>query len=74
MGFLRILEITSLIMTVIGLYFIGEKDPLGPLFHMVSLICQMIIFYKNKNWFLIFQMIILIGFNIYIYFKWIGGI
>jgi hypothetical protein len=73
MGFLRILEIISLITTLIGLYLLGEKVALGFIIFTVSLGCQIYIFYKGKNWFLVVQMIVLITFNIFNYFKWIGG-
>jgi len=74
MGLLRVVEIFSLITTIIGLYMLGEKDALGFLIFDLSLTCQIYIFYKNKNWFLIVQMIVLIIFNSYNYFKWSGGI
>lgn len=74
MGFLRVLEIISLITTTIGLYFLGIKDPYGFLIFDISLFCQGYIFVKNKNWFLVFQMFVLITFNTYNYFKWIGGV
>jgi nicotinamide riboside transporter PnuC len=70
MDLLRTIEIISLITTIIGLYYVSEKVAIGFLLYVVSLTCQTIIFYKNKNWFLIFQMIVLIIFNFYCYFKW----
>jgi len=73
MGILRILEIISLVTTLFGLYFLGEKIAIGFLIFTFSLACQVYIFYKGKNWFLIIQMFILIGFNIFNYTKWIGG-
>lgn len=74
MAFLRILEIISLLTTLIGLYLISEKEPLGFLVFVISLTCQAVIFTKQKNRFLIFQMIVLIVYNTYIFFKWTGGI
>jgi len=74
MGLLRVLEIISLITTVIGLYFLGIKEAYGFLIFDISLCCQGYIFYKSKNWFLLFQMFVLITFNTYNYFKWVGGI
>ena len=68
------LEILSLITTILGLILLGEKDALGFLVFDVSLACQIVIFSRQKNRFLIFQMIILICFNTYNYMKWIGGI
>jgi len=73
MAILRFLEIISLITTLIGLYLLGEKIALGFLIFTISLLCQIYIFYKGRNWFLVIQMIILIMFNIFNYTKWIGG-
>ena len=60
----------SLITTIIGLYYIGEKDKRGFIYHTVSVSCQAWLFYIEDNWFLIIQMIILIIFNIRNYIKW----
>jgi len=65
-----ILSIVSLITTLIGLYLLGEKKASGFLIFTISLVCQMYIFYMNKNLFLFFQMMILIIFNIWNYCKW----
>jgi len=65
-----ILSIISLITTIIGLYLLGEKNELGFIIFTISLSCQMYIFYIEKNWFLVIQMIVLIGFNMYNYRKW----
>jgi len=73
MGILRALEIVSLITTLIGLYMLGEKIALGFLIFTISLGCQIYIFYKGRNWFLVVQMAVLITFNIYNYGKWVGG-
>jgi hypothetical protein len=70
MDFLRILEISALITTIVGLYRLGEKDRYGFLIFDISLCCQFFIFYKNNQWFLCFQMIVLLVFNTYNYFKW----
>ena len=70
--FLSLLEIISLITTCFGLYLLGEKVPVAFQFYNISLLCQMYIFYKNKNWFLIFQMMVLISFNFFNYYKWTG--
>jgi len=76
-----ILSIISLITTLIGLYLLGEKKASGFLIFTVSLMCQMYIFYfpnpeacKGPNWFLVFQMVVLIIFNVVNYRKWIRGI
>lgn len=74
MGLLRILEIISLITTIIGLYLLGEKIALAFHVYNVSLLCQAYIFYKSKKWFLISQMGVLIAFNLFNYYKWTGGL
>jgi len=66
-----ILSIVSLITTLIGLYLLGEKKANGFLIFTISLACQMFIFYSQRNWFLFFQMIVLIVFNIVNYYKWV---
>ena len=68
-----ILSIISLITTLIGLYLLGEKEASGFLIFTASLICQLYIFYVLKNWFLFFQMIVLIIFNVVNYRKWTRG-
>lgn len=70
LDFLTIISVVSLLTTVIGLYLLGEKSPQGFLYFSVSLLCQMYIFYKENNKFLVFQMLILIYFNIRNYIKW----
>lgn len=69
-----ILSIISLGTTLVGLWFLGEKKSSGFLIFTVSLLCQIIIFYVLKNWFLVCQMIVLIVFNIYNYRKWTKGV
>lgn len=70
MDVLRKLEIVSLITTLIGLYLLGEKISYGFLIFNISLVCQVYIFFKGKNWFLVCQMIVLIVFNSYNFLKW----
>ena len=70
MDFLTILSIASLITTVIGLWCLGLKDKNGFIIFDVSLLCQMFIFYEQKNYFLMFQMVVLITFNTINFFKW----
>ena len=60
----------SLITTIIGLYYIGEKNKLGFIHHTISILCQAYLFYLQSNWFLILQMLVLVIFNIRNYFKW----
>ena len=63
-----IVSIISLITTIIGLYLLGEKNELG--FVIFTLSCQMYIFWIQSNWFLVFQMIVLVIFNLRNYKKW----
>jgi len=65
-----ICSILSLITTVIGLYLLGEKKASGFLVFTGSLIFQLYIFYNQSNWFLVFQMVVLIIFNVVNYRKW----
>ena len=64
------LSIVSLITTLIGLYLLGEKKAMGFIIFTLSLSCQLYIFYTQQNWFLVVQMLVLIGFNIFNYRKW----
>ena len=66
-----IASVISLITTIVGLYFLGEKNALGFVVFTISLICQLYIFYKQSNWFLVFQMVVLIIFNLRNYKKWV---
>jgi hypothetical protein len=68
-----VLSIISLITTLIGLYFLGEKKASGFLVFTASLLCQMYIFHSQSNWFLFFQMAVLIIFNVVNYRKWVRG-
>ena len=74
MDFLKKLEIMSLVFTLIGLYLISEKIAAGFLIFDISLFCQFIIFWSQNNRFLMFQMVVLMIYNSYIFFKWTGGI
>lgn len=68
-----ITSIISLVTTLIGLWLLGEKKASGFIVFTISLACQLYIFYFQKNWFLVVQMIVLILFNIYNYRKWMRG-
>ena len=65
------LSIISLITTLIGLYYLGEKKASGFLIFTVSLTCQSYIFFIQDNFFLFCQMMILIIFNVWNYCKWV---
>jgi len=68
-----VLSIISLITTLIGLWLLGEKKSLGFVVFTGSLACQLYIFAVQKNWFLVFQMLVLIVFNLVNYRKWEKG-
>ncbi len=63
-------SITSLITTVVGLYYLGIKKADGYIWFTISLSCQMYLFYIKENWFLVLQMTILIVLNVKNYRKW----
>ena len=44
-----IISIVSLITTIIGLYYLGEKKAVGYIWFTISLACQMYLFYISKN-------------------------
>ena len=74
MDVLRVLEIVSLLTTIVGLYLIGEKKAIAFHIYNISLACQAYLFYANQQWFLFVQMFVLMGFNLYNYYKWTGAI
>lgn len=65
-----LISVLSLITTIIGLYYLGEKNKNGFIIFTFSLTCQLYLFYVISNWFLVFQMIVLMIFNMRNYFKW----
>lgn len=65
-----LISIVSLITTLIGLYYVGEKNKVGFILYIISLLCQTYLFCKIDNWFLVVQMFVLIVFNAVNYFKW----
>lgn len=67
------IQIVSLLATLVGLYLISEKNKLGFIFYVVSLLCQLYLFAESKYWFLVFQMVLLIILNIITYLKWKKG-
>ena len=73
MDILNKIGIVSFASTLIGLYLLGEKNAWCHIVFIGSYSAQIYIFYKTKQWFLIFQMVALTVFGIYNYFKWIGG-
>ena len=65
-----IISAISLITTLIGLYYIGEKNKWGFVHHTISVAIQGYLFFVLQNWFLVIQMIILAAFNVRNYYKW----
>lgn len=70
MGILTVLSCISLVTTVVGLLLLGRKKASGFMVFTVSLLCQVYIFYVHDNKFLIFQMTVLIFFNIKNFLLW----
>jgi hypothetical protein len=64
------LQVLSLITTIIGLYLLGEKNKYGFLVFTISLIIQFYIFLIQDLIFLCLQMIVLILFNTWNFYKW----
>jgi len=64
------LSVVSLLSTIIGLSYLGDKNARGFLFFTLSLFFQGVMFFMQSNWFLVFQMFILVVFNLITYLKW----
>jgi hypothetical protein len=60
----------SLITTLIGLYFVSEKQKSGFIYYTISIAVQGYIFIVEAKWLLVIQMVVLILSNIYVYLKW----
>jgi len=60
----------SLLATIVGLWYLGNKKKSGFVIFTISVLLQAILFFKLSNWFLFVQMFILAGFNMHNYFKW----
>jgi hypothetical protein len=69
--FNNILGFISFLLSIIALYYMGVPDRIFYWIFSLSLFLQAIVFYRTKQWFLILQMIMLLGFNIINYFRWI---
>ncbi len=72
MDFLNKLGIISFVLTLIALYLLHIKNEIGWIVFLPSYAIQVYIFFKTKQKFLIFQMIVLFVFSIVNYFKWVG--
>ena len=74
MDLLNKIGMVSFIFTVIALILLIPKEPFSQVVFLISYSLQIYIFYKTKQWFLIFQMSVLSCFAIFTYFKWtLGG-
>jgi hypothetical protein len=73
MDLLNKLGMVSFVFTIIALILLVPKEPLSQVIFLISYSLQIYIFYKTKQWFLIFQMSILSFFAIFTYFKWTFG-
>ena len=74
MDFLSWLGAISFILTVGGLYLLGNMNAKAHLIFVVSYVIQIFIFMQTKQWFLLSQMIVLFGFAILNYHKWTKGV
>jgi len=70
MGYLRGLEVTSFVLTVVALYLLSLPNIHTFTVFAVSMVVQMIIFYKTKQPFLFAQMVVILFFNVYNYIQW----
>ena len=66
----NILGAGAFILTCIALYILQLKKAAGWIIFLPSYCLQMLIFYYQKQWFLLFQMVILFFFSILNYLKW----
>lgn len=73
MDLLNKLGVVSLLLTIIALFLVGEKEAVGWPIFLASYVIQIYVFYKTKQKFLVVQMIVLSFFAIYNYSKWLGG-
>ena len=70
MDFLNILGGGAFILTCIALYMLRNKNSYGWLVFLPSYVLQVIIFYYEQYWFLLFQMIVLFIFSLINFIKW----
>lgn len=66
-----LIQIVSLVTTLIGLYLVGEKKKSGFMFYNVSLLCQIYLFIPA--YIIIVQLLVLLFFNFYNFKKWKKG-
>ena len=70
MDLLNKLGILSFVMTLIALYFLAIQNRIGWIIFLPSYGSQIYIFFKTKQKFLIFQMIVLFLYSIVNFFMW----
>jgi hypothetical protein len=63
-------EIASFILTCTALYLLSKPSRWSFAVFPVSLVVQMVVFWVHQQWFLFFQMIALLGFNVYNFCSW----
>jgi len=68
--FLNILGGGAFILTCVALYMLRNQVSQGWLVFLPSYILQVVIFYFNQQWFLLFQMVVLFVFSLMNFFKW----
>lgn len=66
-----LIQVISLLTTIVGLYLVGEKIKWGFIFYNVSLLCQIYLFFGS--YIIVVQLILLIIFNVYNFRKWKKG-
>jgi len=65
-----LLGLIVLIMTILAMYFLGEKNKYAYIIFTISQLIQIKIFYCKRQGFLVLTMLFLIVLNILNYFKW----
>jgi glucose dehydrogenase len=69
-SFLRKLEIVSFVLTIIALYLLSIPNVHTFTVFGISMLVQMVIFYRTKQPFLFMQMVTILLFNVYNYWSW----
>ena len=67
---LRVLEISSFVLTIIALYQLSIPNINTFVVFSISMFVQMAIFWKTKQKFLFMQMLVILFWNIYSYWSW----
>ncbi len=70
MVILNILGAGAFILTCVALFMLRKQITKGWIVFLPSYVLQMIIFYHQKNWFLLIQMIVLFVLSLINYFEW----